>query len=574
MTTAEAERRKTWPVSLRGQNATVAPLWRRFVTPGCFIVLGVVLFFAYLAEADKLPIFADGSSQALQAWDMLHGNLILHGWVLSDVSFYTTEIPQYMLIELVRGRSPDVVHIAAAMTYALLVVLAAVLAKGRATGREGVARALIAIGIMLAPPIGRIYHSRGFSPAWILLSAPDHTGTQVPLVLTWLVLDRAKRRWWVPVVVTALLTWVEIADSTAIFEGALPIAVVCAVRMYRRRGTLAGQWYDLSLAAGALASAGASTAALSLIASRGGFTVNPASPVLITIYGMNANFWVKVHSILTVFGADFFGQPAANAIIPLAHLAGLALAGWGVTRALRQFFSGDDLAMQVLTASFLLLLAEFMFGYRTGGRETVGLLPIGAVLAGRMLAAPVFTRRLAPALAALLACFGLSLASSVLSPALPSPDRPLASWLRSHDLAYGLSTSWYASNGVTLYSRGAVRVRDVKLASDGRLDRLRWNTKASWYGPGAPQARFLIFSPCRPTPLGPLIKAAGPPAASYLVDGFSVLVWHKNLLAVRPRTTRRTSPQATQLGTASGKGRLAQTRVGNRHSRSDELMCG
>ena len=45
----------------------------------------------------------DGSSNVLQAWDMLHGNLLLRNWWLSDVSFYTTELPEYMLVELVRG---------------------------------------------------------------------------------------------------------------------------------------------------------------------------------------------------------------------------------------------------------------------------------------------------------------------------------------------------------------------------------------------------------------------------------------------------------------------------------------
>ena len=223
----------------------------RWSKPGAFTALGVVLFFAYLAQASQLPIFADGSSQALQAWEMLHGNVLLHGWVLSDVSFYTTELPQYALIELVRGLHADVVHIAAAMTYALLVVLSAILAKGKATGREALVRVLIVVGIMLAPPLGRIGFSRAYSAAWVLLSAPDHTGTQVPLVLLWLMLDRVRfdqlrRQWWLPIAVAAVLAWVEIADSTAIYEGAVPIAIICLVRIYRRRGSTAQRWADLA----------------------------------------------------------------------------------------------------------------------------------------------------------------------------------------------------------------------------------------------------------------------------------------------------------------------------------------
>ena len=97
------------------------------------------LFLCYLHVA-RAPVNSDGASNALQAWDMLHGNLLLHGWQLSDVSFYTTELPQYMLVEQLRGLGPDMVHVAAAMTYTLLILLAALLAKGTA-GREAIADA-------------------------------------------------------------------------------------------------------------------------------------------------------------------------------------------------------------------------------------------------------------------------------------------------------------------------------------------------------------------------------------------------------------------------------------------------
>src|SRR5215467_7384735 len=163
MTTSEVESPRTQPAPGPDNGGMRSRSPRQWVTPAALTGLGVVLFSAYLAEAQKLPIFGDGSAQALQAWDMLHGNVLLHGWALSDVSFYSTELPQYMLIELIAGLDPEVVHIAAAMTYALLVVLAAVLAKGKATGSEALVRVLIPIGIMLAPSLEPILSSRGNS---------------------------------------------------------------------------------------------------------------------------------------------------------------------------------------------------------------------------------------------------------------------------------------------------------------------------------------------------------------------------------------------------------------------------
>jgi len=138
----------------------------------------------------------------------------------SDVSFYTTELPQYMLIEAIRGLGPGVVNLAAAMTYTLLVLLAGLLAKGGAGGREGRARFLLAAGIVLAPQL---------SATSTLLQAPDHTGTAVALLVVWLVIDRARPHWLVPVAVCAMLAWIMAADSIVLLTGIVPIAVAAGL---------------------------------------------------------------------------------------------------------------------------------------------------------------------------------------------------------------------------------------------------------------------------------------------------------------------------------------------------------
>ena len=91
----------------------------RWVGLAMFVVCGVALFFSFLAQARTAAATSESGGQALQAWDMLHGNLLLHGWTLSDVSFYTTELPEYMLVEAVHGLNVDTVHLAAALSYTL-----------------------------------------------------------------------------------------------------------------------------------------------------------------------------------------------------------------------------------------------------------------------------------------------------------------------------------------------------------------------------------------------------------------------------------------------------------------------
>ena len=129
-------------VSLRsGRHATRDPgraPSARWAWPAALAGAAVILFLLYLRLSGTVPDNSDASDQALQAWDMLHGNLLLHGWTVGDVSYYTTEIPEYMLVELIKGLGAGVVHVSAAVSYTLLVLLAGVAGQGaghRARGR-------------------------------------------------------------------------------------------------------------------------------------------------------------------------------------------------------------------------------------------------------------------------------------------------------------------------------------------------------------------------------------------------------------------------------------------------------
>jgi hypothetical protein len=500
------------------------------VTGAAFAVGGVVLFFAYLGEARTRPVMSDGASQALQAWAMLHGNVLLHGWSLSDVSFYTTELPEYLLVERVLGLRPDVVHIAAALTYTVLVLLAALAAKGTATGREGAVRALITAGIMLAPALGSL------NTTFVVLSYPDHTGTQVPLLAAWLLIDRVQPRWWVPVVISVLLAWVQVADTMALYEAAIPLAGVCAVRLYRDRGSgllpgaLGERWYELSLLLGAIGSSAMAYMALRVIRQAGGFAVWTPAVGFARSSGLDAHLWTKVEHILVLFGADFFGRTMTWSIMPLVHLVGVGLVVGGVAAAARRFFTGDaSLFVQILTASFALVLVAFVFGIRLGSWEAVALLPLGAILAGRLLPGWLTRARLIPALAVVLACYALFLAYDASRPAPFSPDQRVANWLGAHHLRYGLASYWEASS-VTLDSGDYVRVRPVR-TQGSQLVLTHWNAAASWYDPRLHDARFVIFRHCEGClSLAGLREAFGPPARTYRVVRYLVLVWNKNLL--------------------------------------------
>jgi hypothetical protein len=69
--------------------------------------VAVGLFFAYLLMSRAVGVNSDGASNALQAWDMLDGNVLLRGWTVTDVSFYTNELLLFALVEATYGFHGD-----------------------------------------------------------------------------------------------------------------------------------------------------------------------------------------------------------------------------------------------------------------------------------------------------------------------------------------------------------------------------------------------------------------------------------------------------------------------------------
>ena len=504
-------------------------LGRRWLVPAMWVVVPVALFFCYLRVSQTEPGDSYGAVFTLQAWDMLHGNLLLHGWWLSDVSFYTTELPEYMLVTLVRGLNPDVVHIAAAITYTLLLLLVGLLAKGRATGKEAAVRMLIAVGIMVSPQLG--------NGIFVLLLAPDHLGTCVPVLLAWLIADRARPRWYVPVAVGVLLAWALIADPVVRVTAVLPLVAVCGIRLYQsiiqQRQPFRSRWYEAALIAAGLIAIGVASGVLALIRAQGGFSVNPVAPLIASVTALPHHLFVLLEGLFLLFGADFYGHrigfPSA---LLLLHVVGLVLAAWATWVAVRRF-NRVDLVSQLLAAGILINLAAFLLWSKIGDitttREMAAVLPFGAVLAARLLSARLTAARLLPALSVVLCGYLVSLGLVAAHSPQPPDNQQLTTWLTAHHLHYGIGASWLG-NVVTVSSGERVELRPVT-RNHHVLAHSQWESQASWYDPRRHDANFvvLIGSPPSPT-MATVVAAFGPPERTYLVGPYTVLTWNKNLL--------------------------------------------
>jgi hypothetical protein len=514
---------------------------------GVVVLAAAVLFVCYWRQSLTQPISSDGAANALQAWDMLHGNLVLHGWLLSDVSFYTTELPQYMLIEAVRGLGPGVVNLAAAMTYTLLVLLAGLLAKGDAGGREGRARFLLAAGIVLAPQL---------SATSTLLQAPDHTGTGVALLVVWLVIDRGRPHWLVPVAVCVLLTWIMAADSIVLLTGIVPIAVTAGARAARALAKRAEpNWHELSLAAAAILAGVFGVLAPLIIRAAGGYTTAPVPGHIVGLDRLPGAARVTFHAALNIFGANVV---AAHSALELAfavlHLAGAALAAWAACLAALRFFRARDLLVPALAVAIAVNLAAFLLTAQTlaATREIAAVLPLGAVLAGRLLgprllgprllagkaaarqeAEQAFRVPLRPVLAVVAAGYLAALGYGAAQPAAPATSEPLATWLVARGYSHGLAGYWQAGS-TTLDAGARVSVSSVGHGPGGRVVPGRWETSTLQYDPSRQYADFVIVKNSGTYSTRWLRGAAertfGPPQQTYVVGLYTIMTWHANLL--------------------------------------------
>ncbi len=514
-----------------------------------FLLVVVVLFDAYLHLSKTYQENSDEANILLMANDMLHGNLMLHGWSVSDVPFITTELPQIALLVWIFGLHLNTAHIAAAVTYTLVVAVGMLLAKGQAHGWAAVARMALALGIMLAPQPGVGIFAAIFSVG--------HIGTAVPVMLTWLALDRLGRKWWVAVLVAVLLGWALAADPLVLVIAVFPLLAVCLVRIVSalavgaKSGGVAGlkaaaldRSFEVWLAAAAGFGYLIAWGAGQFIGNSDGYQQQPV-PYQLDLPKLWMQSQIAIHGLLEMFGAYFvpwvdryIPWPTAQVpmsgmdeVIALTHLVGVVFAVWGACAIARRFFFRDaDFVSQLLLAGIVANIAAYVpstlaHHSALNVREIAPVVPFAAVLAGRMLGdrlvgGPAVTiplpairrpaRRPAPvngkpgaprrhsvrvrvvaaSLVVLFGWYSYGLFRQADTPAVPDPLTNVAALLEKYHLSYGLGGYWEASV-LTVETGGAVTIRAITPAC---LQPYQWESKADWYDPAKHVANFILLS--------------------------------------------------------------------------------
>jgi len=506
-------------------------------------VAAIALYALLLRIALTENVSSDPANNVLQAWDLVHGHLLLHGWILGDVTFYTFELPLLGIIELFFGVHTIALHVALALVYLLITVFATALAVTGSRGPARAARAAVVVAVLAAP----IFQ---MTDSWIPISLPDHTGTSVFLLLPFLLVDRADHddrasaaRYTAPLLCLILAAG-QLSDVTVRFVAVPAIVVVCGYRLLVARKLVNRD--GVHLAAAVLSVPLSLVVRAAMLHFHSYLMVAPQmkiAPVSLWLHHARVT-WLDIRE---VFGAVAY-TGHAESVVDAAVVFGwacLLVTAIGIVRVLWRWRTASR-AEQLLVIAIAGNLAVYTLSALVNAdspHDIIAIVPMGAVLAARALIPERLTSRVAVlagcGLAGVAALVPMSL-SAARPLTRPTSAATLSTWLSAHGLHYGLGGYWNAS-GVTLQSGNQVQVRTIQ--QTGReITTYPWESDAAWYDPSEHYANFVIVSPNATPSLGSVVRVFGQPTSTNQVGGEKVLIYKKNLLplvkaAKLPRTS-------------------------------------
>ena len=498
------------------------------------------LWAVYTHLAWTVPINSDYASILLEAEDAAHGNIFLRGWTLTAVTFYTTDLPFYVLAVKLCGFTPTLLRAVPALIYALTVAAAVALAGGGLRPerrRLGSLAAFVLIGLpsLLVPQI--------------VLVGVNHIGTTLFMVLSLLALERAEKSSHRPFYLTLfgiLLALTVFGDNLSAVVLTAPLLIVSLVRLWKDRSL----WLkEQHLLVPILAAYPIARGTVALVGALGGFRVTDPSMKLTYLELLPQNMLVTVRSLLNLYRANFFGSEIGAASLGFfIGLLGLGFVSYSFRAGLLIWYRkeiSDDRITEVLTAGILLNLTAYLLNYEVVNywntlysppeRYLVPFFIFSAILAGRLGIAQVpnlcWFRF---GLGALSIAYTALFAQQAFSPPAEMPEARLATWLERRGLTNGYGNFW-SSNIVTALSAGHVSVRAVA-AEGGGLTPMRWFSQDTWYT--KTPAHFLVFAPShyagrtfywKGVDTAAASHAFGAPDETDQVGHYTVLIWNKDI---------------------------------------------
>ncbi len=488
--------------------------------------VGVLVIFAvFVRIAMSLPVDSDAANNALQAWDMLHGNFLLHNWVIGDATYYTFDLPVTAIAEAFLGVNPLAVHVALALTFLIVAVLALAIARIDCRGAATAVRCAVVVAVMTA----------GLADSFIFLLKPDHAATSAFLLACFLLIDRAPSRWFTPLVLFVILCAGQIGDALVLY---VAVPTIILVSLYRWVSGGGPRSSGLRTAAAAALSVPAAVLARAMMVRLGGYAMVAPDSSWAPISSLGRHLTLTAQNIGTLFGVIPHPSSALGVVGSAFGTLCLLAATFGFGKTACNWRKASW-AEQLLCMAIVVNIAAYAFSRLAGTSSPYDLAPIvpcSAVLAARAVVpaaiGSAWRARVAIAAAAAAALLPLTTAARRPPQTMPASVR-LVDWLDAHGLRYGIAGYWNAS-ALTVVSGNQVQIRAVQ-PWHGKLAVLEWETDNAWYVASRHDATFALAGRARASVANVMTQPVferylGKPAATYSIYGWRVLVYHRNLL--------------------------------------------
>ena len=499
------------------------PAARRWWAAAAWAGGSLALFAYFLRISLGSRVNSDGANNALQAWDMLHGHVLLHGWLIGDATFYFFELPLNAVTELLFGMGNLAAHVASALTYLIVAVCAVALAVTDSRGPARAARCAVVVTVLAAPLFTT-------SSVELLLEEPDHIGTSAFLLASFLLIDRAPGRRFTAPLLCVILCAGQLSDLTVRYVAVPAVLLVCGYRVLAARRLRSG---DAALVVAAAASVPLESLIRAAMRHLGAYSMAAPGARLAPVRLWPHHAAVTWLDVRILFGSVVAPDTRLGSVGAAFGLACLLAAVFGLGRVAWTWRAARR-AEQLLCVAIAVNIGVFLvsvFPSAIASHEIAVVLPCGAVLAARACVPARITGMpqaflvvTATALAAL-----VPLAAAATRPPLRPATAPLAAWLEAHGLTYGIAGYWDASV-VTMQSGDRVQIRAVDIRNK-KIFVPVWETNALWYNASRYDARFVVVD----DHLGRYPAAAfeqhfGRPVATHRVASWFVLIYRTNLL--------------------------------------------
>lgn len=522
---------------------------------------GGLVSLLYATSVHMGAASSDKATTILLGQAISDGNVLLHGWILPPGNYWTSDAAFYALAIRLGGLRAGLLYAEPAVVAALTILVGLLIVLEGRLGRPAIAGSVAVVALLAfsTPAMAFWFVGDGF-----------HVATVLYTLVAFGALRRGRFGWgWALGV--ALIAFGMLGDLMIVAYAAVPLLFSGLVTMLRQRRWQSG----VAQVAAAVASVVIGELTLRLAEAMGAF--KSGAPLVIASSGQmltNLGHVFTYSAYLVGLRNGRFGTGGVPLALLAVHAAGAVCMAACLLAALVGLVAGvvrgrprdqvpavgpelwhlDDMLVAATVGSavpFVLLAGANGIGIHFLALPVV----FASVLTGRMVArvwpklpSGFVVRALAVAGVAVSLSFSAGLGYEL---SLPEPARTassLATWLEAHNFGNGIGEYWSAAI-TTVQSSGRVTVRPVTVGPHGEMQRLMYQSPASWYAGqrfqfyvyGATNSKRadLIFS----------MRTWGTPTHVYVVGPYHVLVWDRPLrIASFPplQASRRTPELASR----------------------------